>query len=581
MRISRRSRRCTPITSTNTKLDTLHTDLATTLAGLVDGLEGILGTTSGAAVITDANGTVQQYLRGLVKRWVDALGTGTAAAALRTTLATDVGLPAGTSLLGKVKTKFIVAAGAALTRPANTTAYTANDAISDNATIGSVTAKTISLSDVNDDTVTIERLRLATTDTGLQGKSVRAFLYSSDPTANSGVQGGDNAAFSNKLAGFIGSMSGTFRTFQDGAVAVLVPDEGSRIISRPALARKPSGGSCRRSTPSRRPPTRPPSRRPPKASREPPDDRRALSARAWAGGCRRGRRRRRRHRWRLRRRSHRHHHGLRQHHGQGPGQAGLVRQVRLSAGDDRRRPAIHLPLHAAVSQLAQQGKLAMVGFGLKNNNDFHIVGLRGDGSTGLHKYKVNGTPPNGWNKDTGHTTSDGGARPMAARRAELYPPRRLGRWRHLQVPDQPRWCDLDRRIHRPDADAVLQRLRRPPSASRCGSTMPMPGRSRSSSTSSPMRRRRRVNGDLTQKRWRLGKCEQRLPRRSTARSSKRSIWTSSTTPDAHGASSCCHRRLHDATSARSRDEKGPVATNAVPSPDDTERYNEAARLGLQ
>ncbi|TGQ01409.1 MULTISPECIES: hypothetical protein [unclassified Mesorhizobium] len=61
------------------------------------------------------------------------------------------------------------------------------------------------------------------------------------------------------------------------------------------------------------------------------------------------------------------------------------------------------------SQLAQQGKLAMVGFGLKTNNDFHIVGLRGDGSTGLHKYQVNGTPPNGWNAQTGHTTSDGGA----------------------------------------------------------------------------------------------------------------------------------------------------------------------------
>ncbi|RWE30749.1 hypothetical protein [Mesorhizobium sp.] len=61
------------------------------------------------------------------------------------------------------------------------------------------------------------------------------------------------------------------------------------------------------------------------------------------------------------------------------------------------------------SQLAQQGKLAMVGFGLKNSNDFHIVGLRGDGSTGLNKYKVYGTPPNGWNAQTGHTTSDGGA----------------------------------------------------------------------------------------------------------------------------------------------------------------------------
>lgn len=61
------------------------------------------------------------------------------------------------------------------------------------------------------------------------------------------------------------------------------------------------------------------------------------------------------------------------------------------------------------SQLAQQGKLAMVGFGFKTNNDFHIVGLRGDGSTGLNKYQVYGAPPNGWNAQTGHTTNDGGA----------------------------------------------------------------------------------------------------------------------------------------------------------------------------
>ncbi len=61
------------------------------------------------------------------------------------------------------------------------------------------------------------------------------------------------------------------------------------------------------------------------------------------------------------------------------------------------------------SGLAQQGRLAMVGIGFKNGNDFHITGLRGDGSTGLHRYRVYGTPPNGWNKDTGHTTVDGGA----------------------------------------------------------------------------------------------------------------------------------------------------------------------------
>ncbi|TIW11301.1 MAG: hypothetical protein E5V66_14145 [Mesorhizobium sp.] len=178
-----------------------------------------LGATSGAAVVTDANGTIQQYLRGLVKLLITS-GT--------------IVLGAGTNLIGNVKTKFISAAGTALTRPANTTAYTANDAISDNATAGSVTAKSITVSDVNDDTVTLERMRLVSTDTGIAGKAVRVFLYNSDPTANSGVGGGDNAAFSNKMAGFIGSMSGTFRTFSDGAVAVLVPDEGSRIICAPA-----------------------------------------------------------------------------------------------------------------------------------------------------------------------------------------------------------------------------------------------------------------------------------------------------------------------------------------------------------
>lgn len=62
--------------------------LRTTLAS-DDPAVATLGATSGAAVITDANGTIQQYLRGLVKRWVDALGAGTAAAALRTTLASD------------------------------------------------------------------------------------------------------------------------------------------------------------------------------------------------------------------------------------------------------------------------------------------------------------------------------------------------------------------------------------------------------------------------------------------------------------------------------------------------------------
>lgn len=43
------------------------------------GAGATIGTTSGAAVITDANGTLQQYLRGLIKQWIAGtlvIGTG-------------------------------------------------------------------------------------------------------------------------------------------------------------------------------------------------------------------------------------------------------------------------------------------------------------------------------------------------------------------------------------------------------------------------------------------------------------------------------------------------------------------------
>lgn len=130
--------------------------------------------------------------------------------------------------------RFFNAAGTQLVRPANTTPYSQNDSISDNATAGSVTALSCTPSDANDDPICITEVILDTNDTGLAaGVTVRAWLYNSNPTASSGVVGGDNAAFSNKKAGFIGSLSGTFRAFSDGGKARLVPDEGSFIIANP------------------------------------------------------------------------------------------------------------------------------------------------------------------------------------------------------------------------------------------------------------------------------------------------------------------------------------------------------------
>lgn len=62
------------------------------------------------------------------------------------------------------------------------------------------------------------------------------------------------------------------------------------------------------------------------------------------------------------------------------------------------------------SLLGNDGHEALVGFGARNGNDFHIYGLRGDGSpTAVDVYEVSGTPPNGWTQTSGFTEQNGGA----------------------------------------------------------------------------------------------------------------------------------------------------------------------------
>ncbi|MBN8987428.1 MAG: hypothetical protein J0H42_04230 [Rhizobiales bacterium] len=131
--------------------------------------------------------------------------------------------------------RYVSASFTQLVRPANVTPYSPNDSISNNSTAGSVMALSATVSDVNDDPVCLTELLLDTNDTGLAASvPVRAFLYNSDPTATSGVGAGDNATYSNKRAGYLGSMSGTFRAFSDGGKARLVPDEGGYIITKPS-----------------------------------------------------------------------------------------------------------------------------------------------------------------------------------------------------------------------------------------------------------------------------------------------------------------------------------------------------------
>ena len=136
-----------------------------------------------------------------------------------------VALPTNQSWATGLSNRAFSVAFATLTRPANTTAYSANDSISDNATAGSVTALVSgNISDTNNDPIFISDIHINSTDTGLAGKKIRAYLYNSDPTASTGVGGGDNAAFSNKKAGYLGSFMGWMETgFSDGTVGRLVP----------------------------------------------------------------------------------------------------------------------------------------------------------------------------------------------------------------------------------------------------------------------------------------------------------------------------------------------------------------------
>jgi hypothetical protein len=134
--------------------------------------------------------------------------------------------------------KPLVATATAMTRPTNVTAYSAGDAVSNNATAVSVTPISFPASDVNNAPLLLTHVELLSTDTGpaTAGATFEVWLLNSDPTA--GVGGGDNVAFSQKQIGFIGRMQGAFIAASDGSMAICTPVEGSFIPTTPS-----SGGT--------------------------------------------------------------------------------------------------------------------------------------------------------------------------------------------------------------------------------------------------------------------------------------------------------------------------------------------------
>ena len=131
--------------------------------------------------------------------------------------------------------KLINAAAATMTRPANVTPYSVGDAVSNNGTAASVAPLIFAASDLADAPVLLTHLEILSSDSGpaVAGATFEAWLFNANPTANSGVGGGDNAAFAQKQAGFIGRLSGSFIAASDGSIAMLTPVDGRFVVARP------------------------------------------------------------------------------------------------------------------------------------------------------------------------------------------------------------------------------------------------------------------------------------------------------------------------------------------------------------
>jgi hypothetical protein len=113
---------------------------------------------------------------------------------------------------------YALANSQAITRPADTTAYAANDLVANNTTAGSVVYTAITIAWESAAPVMIPRLRLFSNHTtGLAGVAFNVRLWSSAPAYTNG----DNGAYAitTGAANHVAKFQGTFEQFTDGAFA--------------------------------------------------------------------------------------------------------------------------------------------------------------------------------------------------------------------------------------------------------------------------------------------------------------------------------------------------------------------------
>jgi hypothetical protein len=120
----------------------------------------------------------------------------------------------------------ILQPSASITRPADTTAYTAGDLVANSTTAGSVSYGSLLVARSRTSMTQIRRAKLEKSGTSVTSAEFRVHLYSSLPT----FANGDNAAFSTTRAGYLGALNVTInQVFSDGSAGFGVPVNGVEI----------------------------------------------------------------------------------------------------------------------------------------------------------------------------------------------------------------------------------------------------------------------------------------------------------------------------------------------------------------
>lgn len=126
-------------------------------------------------------------------------------------------------------TPLITNPSSVLTRPANTTAYSAADLIANNTTAGSITVPSVTIARTSGGNAKLNRLRLLTNKTsGMGSINIAVELWSAAPTFTNG----DNGAYAvaTGAANYLGSTQFSFTQVADGAYATAPIVDGPLAI---------------------------------------------------------------------------------------------------------------------------------------------------------------------------------------------------------------------------------------------------------------------------------------------------------------------------------------------------------------